>query len=339
MTRTSGSVSEDAIEAHGILIYLAQMQAKYPRALAEIRAIQAARPGIQGLENGAALFAFLSALPEQRVLRRRPATLRFRMIDGNLFVPVTVNGIRANFLFDTGANFAVISESEARRLGMEIRDAPGAHSNDAAGTRMPVRLALARRVRAGGFEIENVPFQVARDDQQPFASLPAGSRGVLGIPVALAFETVRWRADGRFEIGVRLPRTTVSAANLCFDTANPIVSAEYAGKPVHVFLDTGATVARLTPAFARDFPDALRNAARGVATVRGVGGKTEKPKAELRGFRLRIGGGEAALEQIEVLLEDIPAPAVRAHVWVGLDLFSGTRAVTLDFRSMRFRLE
>ena len=300
--------SEDAIEAHGILIYLAQMQGKYPRALAEIRAIQAARPGIQGLENGAASFTLLSALPGQRVLRRRPASLRFSMIEGNLFIPVTVNGVQANFLFDTGANFSLISESEARRLGMEIRDAPGAHSDDVAGTKMPLRLALAARIRAGGFELENVPFQVVRDDQQPFASLPAGSRGVLGIPLALAFQTVRWHAGGRFEIGARLPRTPASAANLCLDTANPLIAAEYAGKPVTVFLDTGATLTRLMPAFARDFPDALRNAARGVATVRGVGGKTEKPKAELRGFRLRIGGGEAALEQNRGAARGYPGP-------------------------------
>jgi hypothetical protein len=101
------------------------------------------------------------------------------------------SGKAANYIFDTGANFSVLSESEARRLGLSVRGAPGSHGTDAAGTSVPYRVALAGRVSVGDFEVRNVLFLVARDDRQPFVDLPAGSRGVLGFPVALAFETIR----------------------------------------------------------------------------------------------------------------------------------------------------
>lgn len=331
--------SADAIEAHGLLINVAQLKGDYGRALAEIRALLTILPEPGGLEDAAAFFSAVAVLPRQRVSMRRPATVRYSLGAGNLFVPVMVNRQAANYIVDTGANFSLISEGEARRLGLAIREAPGSHATDAAGTRVPFRVALAERLSIGAFELRNVTFLVASDEQLPFVDLPPGSRGVIGIPVLLALEAIRWHADGRFEVGDPGPRGARREANLCFDGANPQVNAQYQGRPIRLFLDLGATTTRLLPAFARDFPEAIRGARTGPSTIRGVGGSTKVDAAFLQNVTLHAGGRDLTLPSTEALLNDLPGHGGRSHVWAGLDLFTSARAVTVDFRSMRLTVE
>ncbi len=336
LRRASRGGSDDAVEARGLLISVAQTRGEYRKALAIIREIQAMRPGERDLDNGAAFFGALQSYPKQRVTRRRRALVRYSLREGNLFLPVSVNGRDASYIFDTGANFSVISESEAKRLGLSVSSAPGMHGSDAIGSKVEMRVAVANRVSIGGFEIRNVVFLVAADERQPFVDLPAESRGVLGFPVALAFETMRWTAGGEFEIGFKARRSAKVDGNLCFDGANPIVRGEYRGKPVNIFLDTGSTKTRLMPGLAKAFPEVLKGTKSVASTMRGVGGSAPVDVRMIPNFTVRIGGGDAGLDEVELLAE-APGGPPRFHIWAGLDLFQG-RNVVLDFRSMRLGL-
>jgi hypothetical protein len=331
--------SGEALEARGLLIYVAQMRSDYQRAIEEIRRIQALTPSSHGLDNGAALFGAMGAFPRQKVSRRRFATVRHRIHDGNLFLPVSVNGKAGDYIFDTGANFSLVSEEEARRLGLTIRNSPGAYTTDSAGTHVAFRIAQAERLAVGDCEIRNVVFMVVSDAQQPFVDLPVGSRAVLGLPLALAFETIRWNNEGRFEIGFDAPRFPRRDANLCFDRTDPVAKIEYQSRPMRMFLDTGAALTRLMPLFAADFPDTMKGAKTGVATVRGVGGSVQLGAATLPEFAVRMGSREVSLRSAQVLLKNPDGGAARFHVWGGLDLFEHVRSVTIDFRSMRFIVE
>lgn len=171
----------------------------------------------------------------------------------------------------------MISESEAKRAGMSVHEAVGLRSTDSAGNAVAMRVSVAHSLSVGGFELRNVAFLVARDGQQPFRDLPTAWRGVLGIPVILAFETIR-RADGRFEAAFNVPRSSFRDPTMCFDGANPLVPALHGGKPVNVFLDTGTTKTRATPLFAKEFPEIMATAASGAVTVRGVGGSQNRER-------------------------------------------------------------
>ncbi len=331
--------SDEAIEARGMLISVAQMNGDYRRALAEIRALQAIVPEPGGLDNGAAFFSALAAFPSQTVSTARAVSVRSSVRGGNLFIPVSINGKPADCIVDTGANFSVMSEGDARRLGLTIGEASGSHGTDAAGSSVPFRVALAERLSVGAFELRNVAFLVARDDQQPFVDLPPGSRAVLGIPVLLAFDALRWHAEGRFEVEVRTPPGARRDANLCFDGADLHAAALYRGTPVDMFVDIGATKSRLTATFARDFPEAVRNAKISASTIRGVGGSATINVAVLENVTLRVGGRDLVLHSVETLQKNLEGRSDRFHVWAGFDLFSRTRAVTIDFRSMKLAVD
>jgi hypothetical protein len=201
-----------------------------------------------------------------------------------------------------------------------------------------MRVAVARSLSIGGFELRNVAFLVAHDGQQPFKDLPTAWGGVLGIPVIVAFETIRW-ADGRFEAAFNAPSSRFREPTMCFDGANPLVHALYAGRPVYVFLDTGATISRAMPLFAKEFPEIMATATKGAVTVRGVGGSIEVDSAILSVLAFQIGGSKGVLKPAEVLLKNPEGKDDRFHIWPGLDLFPKPRRVTIDFRSMTFELE
>lgn len=331
--------SDDAIEAHSLLVSVAQMNGDYPGTLAEIKTLQKIVPDPSGLENGAAFFMALAAFPKQFVAKPRSTTVATSVRGGNLFVPASINGTSAQCILDTGANFSVMSEGDARRFGLTVHEAPGSHGTDAAGGSVAFRVAFAERVSIGGFDLRNVTFLVARDDQQPFIDLPAASRSALGIPVLVALGSMKWHVDGRLEIGGPRVAGVRRDANLCFDGADLHAAAEYQGRPIDAFIDTGAEKSRLTTRFGADFPQALANAKTAVSTVRGVGGSAKARVAILERLTVRLGGRDLTLDSVETFLEQRDKRPDRFHLWAGFDLFRRAQTVTIDFRSMRMAVE
>jgi predicted aspartyl protease len=335
----AGVGTADAIDARALLISVAQMNGDYREALNEILALRPLVPDASGLDNGAAFFGALAAFPRQTVSTRRTAIVGSTIRDGNLFIPVAVNGGSAQYIVDTGANFSTMAEAEARRLGLAIRDAPGSHGTDAAGTNVPFRLAVAERLSVGGFTLQHVVFLVARDDQQPFVDLPSGWRGVLGLPALLAFQTFRWHGDGRFELGFAARPAARQRANLCFDGANAVLNVAYRGRRMSAFLDTGATRTRFMAPFARDFPDSIAGQKSARATIRGVGGTSRVAAVSLQHVTLRVDGHDLVVPSADALLDDMKDRSDRYHVWAGMDLFAAARNVTVDFGSMRLSVD
>src|SRR5205823_4392266 len=107
--------SDDAAEAHGLLMYL-YMRAGLSRHALSL--FDDADPNLPSAKAARAWFGALSQSPEQSVSRKRHSKLRYAMKEGHLFVPLSIDARRANYFLDTGANYSMLTESEARRLGL-----------------------------------------------------------------------------------------------------------------------------------------------------------------------------------------------------------------------------
>jgi len=112
----------------------------------------------------------------------------------------SIHGLEATYWFDTGANSSILSESEARRFGLRVRDV-ATKVSVSAGARVGLRIAVADELSIGSIRLKNVEFLVFPHDQPPFNQQTPGSRGLIGIPVLLAFERFVWTADKKFEVG------------------------------------------------------------------------------------------------------------------------------------------
>jgi Aspartyl protease len=336
----SAPQSEQASEARELLINTYMRAGLYRQALSETEQALMVKPNDNGLKNARALFYTFSQYPEQAVAERRFSELRYHMKDGNLFIPVEVNGKQGSYIIDTGANFSLISEAEAKRLGLTISEKSGARIGDSSGANLDFRVAFADRLTVGRMRLRHVPFFVMRDDQQPFVELPAGERGIIGLPVLLAFQTLRWNREGKFEIGFAPRARPTRKSNLCFEGVQPIVEAEFRQSKINIFLDTGATHTRVLPLFAKEFAAFVNEAGKkGSQRVTGVGGHVDVESMTIPELRLRITGSEVALSPAEVLLRETASGLSWSHVWAGMDLLNQARVVTLDFKSMTLTLE
>jgi hypothetical protein len=331
--------SEGAAEARGLLLSLYHRAGRFRRAVAEIDGLLATYPDNSSLKNARALFGAMARYADQSIARRRHSTIRYRMKGGNLFVPVSIRGRAGHYIVDTGANFSLMSESEARRLGLTIQEGDASVTDITGGT-MGARTAVVDELQVGEMRIRHVAFLVVGDDQQPVVDLAADERGVLGLPALLAFDAFRWTADGAFEIAFPAPREDRRSANMCFDGAMPVTEGRFGDRRITLHLDTGAIETHLWPGFARDFATFLsESGVAGTKRVTGVGHSVDVQSIDIPELMLRIGGFEMALRPAHVLVNETTAAGQRDHGNLGLDLLGQAQITAIDFRSMTLALK
>jgi clan AA aspartic protease (TIGR02281 family) len=123
--------------------------------------------------------SFRDIPPEGVEILEGPSVKATRNRLGTWDVPVQVNGVDTRLIFDTGAKFSAVSESEARRMGLSIRDSQATVAG-ATGDHNPVRVASADMV-LGSAHIRNVVFLVFADRAMYLAPL-RHMRGLFGLP-------------------------------------------------------------------------------------------------------------------------------------------------------------
>ena len=277
--------------------------------------------------------------PNMRV-RRASASFTCEVTDTGVLLPLTVNGTHANWLIDTGANVSIISDAEAARLGLVLRDSEG-RAADHAGGSTGVRTATAGHVVIGGTRFEHVPFLVTAADQMPWKELPAGKQGILGLPLAIALDALRWTRSGNCHTGAAARRNSPTAGlpNLHYDGLHVVSQVAVDGKRLEFLLDTGNQAGtQLWERFGKDFAAVVKEHGRkGSTRVTQIGGATDRDITLLPPMRLDVGGKETHLREGKLFSK--PVGNERFHGLLGMDVLSQAAEVTIDFRSMRLTLQ
>jgi len=288
--------------------------------------------------------------PEQTVAARGFSSLPFAETDDGVIIPVSVNGAAARFIVDTGAAISALSESQARALRVTVHE-DHFPVQDFTGKDVGCRLGIADELAAGNFRLRNVPFCVMADTKQGPAGQSGAWQGILGLPVLLAFETVRWtyqdgtaqgkNRGGSFEIGLPSTRRDLARSNLCFAGVGLAVRAELNAKHLALDFDTGNDQTMLYPAFAGDFADVMKTAGpHKPHAFEGLGESIEIDSAELPELKLSFAGINTVLRDVPVFLAPPPSPSPceGCSGILGLDIFKEARAVTLDFKAMKLSI-
>lgn len=293
-------------------------------------------PGRADVRNARSLLAGAGAM-NQEVTSSTPASFDCVAGAGGVRMPLSVNGHDVSWALDTGFTLPGLSEAEAVMLGLAVPEARGA-AIDGAGGSTGVRMAVADRVIIGGTELRHVLVAVFSDAQPPWNEWEPGQRGLIGLPVALALETIRWTSDGTCETGPRRDRTPVLEGNMAFHGVAPEVRAIFDGRSLSFYLDTGnQRQSQLWSRFAADFPDLVaREGTAGRVTLTQVGGSREHDVIVLPEVRMQIGGFDTLLRPANIFSP--PVGDARSHGNLGMDLLSQASEVTIDFRSMTLGL-
>jgi hypothetical protein len=287
------------------------------------------------LENVRAVFG---NGPNMRV-RHAAASFTCEVTETGVMLPVSVNERRVNWLLDTGANVTITSDAEAARLGLVVRDSAG-RAADHAGGSTGVRTAIARRLVIGRTQLEDVPFLVMPADQMPWKALPPGKQGILGLPLAIALEAVRWTHTGACHTGsITVGASSLPASpNLRYDGLHVVTKVDVGGKTLEFLLDTGNQAGtQLWERFGRDFePHVKERGRKGSVRVTQIGGATDRDIIVIPGMQLKVGGKDTTLPEGKLFTR--PVGDDRFHGLLGMDVLSQATEVTIDFRSMTLTL-
>ena len=326
--------SDEAVEAHRILASNHFIHGEYKKALAQVDALLALRPTDADALSGRPIMAVLADAADQQLAGRHTTV---ELQDGGL--PFSINGVHATYWFDTGAELSVLTESEAKRFRLRVRPTSG-QVGDVHGTRVSTQIAVADELSIGSIRIKHVAFLVFPDNQPPFNEQSPGSRGLIGIPVLLAFESFAWGADRSFEIRPGSSRKRVPQTSLCFDGNRPLVQVAYDNRSLVFALDTGATNTDLYPPFASAFPELIRAATKTDSyKMEGVGGAKYLEAATIESLQFSIGGFPASLKSVGVLLEPTTDGSRFFAGNLGIDLLQQAHKTTFDFNAMTLILQ
>ena len=289
-------------------------------------------PGRADLRNLKSILAGAGAT-NQQLTSSRPATFACATDAGHVRMPISIDGQTVNWALDTGFNLPGLSESEAHMLGLVVHDVAG-EAVDGAGGSTTIRAAVADRVKIGGTELRQVLMLVFPDDQPPWNEWQAGQRGLIGLPVALALQSIRWTSRGTCETGPRRVALRGAEGNLAFNGAAPQIRVAFDERSLSFDLDTGnMRQTQLWSRFAEDFPDLVaQQGTRGRVSLTQIGGSSEHDVIALPEVRMRVGGFDTVLRPANVFFP--PVGGTHSHGNLGMDLLNQASEVTIDFRSM-----
>ena len=261
---------------------------------------------------------------------------------GSWDAPVQVNGENGQWIFDTGADISTMTETEAKRMGLSIRETT-AYVNGATEKRNTLNLAVASDVRLGAAHIHNVVFLVLADRALYIAPLHYQITEILGIPALRALNRVEISNAGiihvhphqRVQPHQPLPQGT---ANLFFDDASPIVEVDHDQHHLQMFLDTGANDTLLYPSFrealGRQEKSRLRTKREKVA---GAGGVIQRKTEVVPLLRIEILGKAIDLKKLSLLSAAQVGNGRYRDGVIGMDALRG--GFQLDFDAMRLEVE
>jgi tetratricopeptide (TPR) repeat protein len=326
--------SEDAYTANSNLLWLYFREGRFRESLVHLKRMLAIKPQDAGANAVLSLLDILGQYPDLEASTAPSFGLHAHIIEGNLFVPLYVNGQPGNYVLDTGVNVSIVSESEARRLGIKVRNST-TQLGDINGLKTGgVRVTEIENVQIGNMHLRHLACIVLPDDNGLFGGLPEGSRGVLSIQVELAMKSFRLDKGGEFAIDVDIPPGTKSVP-LAFDKQMPVIEVGFQGKKLNFTFDTGATTTILNPIFAKQFPSVAQKGSHSNYALEGLAGKAKEESSVLPSLTFSL-GQPVTLAPATILLkgETLP-PYPWAYGNLGFDLLSQRLPFTVDFSHMR----
>jgi predicted aspartyl protease len=255
---------------------------------------------------------------------------------GSWDVPVEVNGQQGQWIFDTGANISTIAESEAAKMKLSIRDT-STYVRGSTGAKNSLRIAVAHDLIFGSTRVHNVVMLVLSDNLLYIGPLKYQIRGILGLPVIRALESVEVSSKGAIRIRTNTPVPS-GEPNMFFEELSPIVEVSHNNRATQMFLDTGANTTLLYPSFR---PVLAQNEIRSLKKKRdqtaGVG-QAVKRKAEVMPIlQLQVFGRALDITKVTLISEQPKGQAGRRDGVIGMDALNG--GFTLDFRDMQFEVQ
>lgn len=288
----------------------------------------------ENLQNSYNLLSPLQDAPPQTIEQHADAFIRLRSnMVGLLEIPVHVGKNEECFLFDTGANISVVSESYAEKLGIKKLNT-SFQIRASQGKRVESDLGVADSIIIGNIIFRNVVFIIMPDDKLDFRGTGFRIRGAIGYPVISAMKEIHIIRDSL--LSVPLKQTSSKLNNLAMNGLMPIVQAITENDTLAFQFDTGADQTDLFSTFYNKHEEAVKK--KGILRTKyisGAGGTKAFDVYDIQYMIFKIGSNKVILPRVSIHPEPVNSKD-REYTYgnIGHDVVAKFNEMVMNFESM-----
>ncbi len=286
------------------------------------------------LENTSRIWQALSEEAAQKTGIRADTQIPFtRDLAGLINVKVTSDNKNFHdFVFDTGANLSVVSESYATQLS--IRKLPGTFRIHAVtGLEVEAGIGICPKFEVSGILVTNAVFIIFPDEALEFGGGIYKINGILGFPVISQWEEIAIHQEGYLFVP-RVPQAR-ELRNFGLEQLIPVVELVIYDDSLAFTYDTGAQVTLFNVSFFQKYQDRIRHTGEETEVeFGGAGGHIKVPAYKLSNLAVGVGGHATILDEVYVKTTSTMPNDAYYFGNMGRDLMEPFGRVVMNFKYM-----
>jgi len=289
------------------------------------------------LPDDITMFRSLAGSPAQKITKgKQDAIIKIKKdIAGLWRMPVKLENTDFDFVFDTGADFSVIVESVAKKLGMKISDEEF-NVGTSTDKKIKSKIALAKSVLIGDVLLENVVFYVMKDEDFTFG--PYKIEGIIGAPVMRDFGEIK--ISQKNELTICVNPEDKGIRNFAYDQYSPIIQMVYSSDSLNFIFDSGNNSIMLFPPFLTKYSDDITPKYKLTKIgLGGAGGIIETEGYVLDEITLSSGNSTAAMKKVNLLAKPLSDTQKFFHGNLGQAFISQFGTLILNYKNMYIEFE
>lgn len=258
---------------------------------------------------------------------------------GLVLTQLEVNGVKEEWVLDTGSNYSIVSRSFARKLGLKALPGFAQTGSGITGAENRLQLAVIPFMQIGGASLRNVVVQIF-DDKDLNIQMGKHSYQINAILGYLAFQAmgvITFTHSGEFEAGTTAYRGG-TAIPMYMRRLVPVVDLNANGIALPFTLDTGGLNTQLSVRYYDRFKDNNLSWKQEVEEFAGAGGNVRREIYVQPELRMGIGDKIAVLKDAPISPEKMHSGLDELYGNVGQDVFGEFESITFDFADMTFRV-
>lgn len=291
-------------------------------------------------KDDSAIVHLLKGAPPQTISWQGPVQLKTEHnAIGSLNTELTVNGVKGEWLLDTGASMSVVSKSFAQRLGLNPLPGTAQTGSGITGIQNQLQVALLPAVQMGGATFRNVVVMILDDAN---LKIEMGDHAyqinaIIGFPVFQALRTITFFHEGQLEAG-NAAQHSMTGTRMYLKLLKPIIECAVDGKELPFSFDTGANETYLSLRYYARFRGNSASWSKVEETSVGAGGVLRHASYKQPTLNLTVGNRTATLKNVTIFPAKSGPVIDEFYGNIGQDFVAGFESFTLDFSNMIFSL-
>lgn len=286
--------------------------------------------------NSLKIWKSCSELQPQTCIKSGSTRIRMKKDLAGLYnIELKINGVKSEFIFDTGANFSTITLSLAKKINLKFLEGK-IKVGTATDIKVDAHLAYAEQLIIGNMKYQYVLFLVLPDEALTFAGGLYKIDGIIGFPVIKEMKEVTITED---EMIVPESSKAKDLKNLSMHSFTPVVNVVYKNDSLIFTFDTGARKTSLYNMFYRKYKSFIdKKYEQEELEIEGAGGKQTVKGFIIDKVIFNAGGTNRKLEDVKLYSENFKDKDKYFYGNMGQDFFSGSANLTINFEYMYFEL-